>query len=226
MTALTREWKLKTGENSVKYTVVVPNFRKKINSFKAGRSIWSKDFKVGRTVFCLAIDPSGEKSNSTDVGVYLYNKSDWDVIADVKFEVDDCKDELVKRRFDANGDGLGFPDLVPHRRCTNLDLLSDGQFHLEVYIELEDEEVLPHYDDVEDEVVSKMKSHVDKKFESMESKFAAMEVKFGKVEERIAAIEAGNSNSSRVLECPVCAEIVRRPMRLYQCGKVGSKYCC
>ena len=66
--------------------------------------------------------------------------------------------------------------MVPHNRCTNGDLLSDGNFQLEVYIELDCEEVLPHHD-VEDEVISKMKSHVDEKFETMESKFATMEVK-------------------------------------------------
>ena len=32
-----------------------------------------------------------------------------------------------------------------------------------------------------------------------------------------------NSVAKR-LECPVCAETVRRPMRLHQCGQVGTKY--
>ena len=35
MSALTTEWQLKTGENSIKYTVVVEDFRQKINSFEA-----------------------------------------------------------------------------------------------------------------------------------------------------------------------------------------------
>ena len=244
---MTTEWMLKTSENSIKYTVVVANFRKKINSFKYGRSIWSKDFKVGRTVFYLGIKPSGEESSSSHVGVYLYNKSDWDVIADVKFEVADCKRELEKERFgrrEAENEAWGF-EMVPHHRCTNGDILSEGSFQLEVYIEVDDEQVLPHHD-LEDEVISKIRSHVDKKFEEIENK---IEKTFSRMEQRMASFENGNSllmtrldaigrkifnqppgdfnsNSSTNLECPVCAETVRRPMRLYQCGQVGSKYCC
>ena len=78
-----------------------------------------------------------------------------------------------------------FPEIIPHHRCNNGDLLSDGSLHLEAYIELVNEEVLPHHD-VEDEVISKMKSLVDR-FQSMESKFSTME-------ERMAALEAGNRN--------------------------------
>ena len=231
MSGITKEWNLKTGENSVKYTVVVPNFRKKIDTFKAGRSIWSKDFKVGRSVFYLTIDPNGKNGNSSDVAVYLYNKSDWDVIADVKFEVKDRKRELKEERFVGDGSGTGFSDMAPHHKCTNGDLLIDGQFQLVTYIELKDEEVLLNHD-VEDEVISKMMSHVDKKFESVDRKFESvdkklesMESKFSEVEAKLKVISSlllggASSSSSRELECPVCSETVRQPMRLYQCGQV------
>ena len=193
----------------------------------------------------MDITPTSEKTNSPNVGVYLHNQSDWDVIADVKFEVDDCKREVVKQRFgrkDSPTHAWGFPDMVPHHRCTNGDLLSDGNFQLEVSIELDDEEVLPHHN-VEDEV---SKSHVDEKFEEMKK---IIENKFIGMEQRMASIEIGNnllmtrldvigrkiftqppggfsSSSSSDLECPICAETLRRPMRLHQCGQVGSKFCC
>ena len=222
MSGITKEWNLKTGENSVKYTVVVPNFRKKIDTFKAGRSIWSKDFRVGRSVFYLAINPNGKEKNSS--GVYLHNKSDWDVIADVKFEVKDRKRVLKEERFVGDGSGTGFSDMAPHHKCTNGDLLIDGQFQLVTYIELKDEEVLPNHD-VEDEVISKIMSHVDKKFESVDKKLESMESKFSEVEAKLKVISSlllgdASSSSSRELECPVCSETVRQPMRLYQCGQV------
>ena len=233
MSALTTEWKLKTGENSVRYTVVVPNFRKKINTFK-GRSIWSKDFKVGRSVFYLNIYPSGTETNSTDVGVYLANQSDWDVIVKVKFEVNGYRMmEFVERlegKTEDNVDTCGRDKLVPHHRCTNGDLLYEGKFELKAYVEVRDEEILPHHDS-EDEEISKMKSHVDekfesvdKKFESMERKFSTMEAKLEVIDRKISSLSLGgaSSSSSRDLECPVCAETVMRPMRLYQCGQVGS----
>ena len=188
MSTLTTEWQLKTGVNSIKYTVVVENFRQKIATFKAGRSIWSKDFKVGRSVFYLSINPSGDKRDSTDVGVYLHNRSNWDVFADVKFEVGDCKRELSSQRFSANS-AWGFSEMAPHDRCNNEDLLSDGRFQLEVFIDVVDEEVLPNHD-IEDEAVSKMKSHVNERFEAMKK---MMENKFTKIDQRLAKIEAGKS---------------------------------
>ena len=234
MSALTTEWKLKTGENSVRYTVVVPNFRKKINTFK-GRSIWSKDFNVGRSVFYLSINPSGTETNSTDVGVYLANQSDWDVIVKVKFEVNGYKMwEFVKRlegKTEDDVDTWGSDKLVPHHRCTNGDLLFEGEFELKAYVEVQDEEILPHHDGEDEEIFSKMKSHVDekfesvdKKFESMERKFSTMEAKLEVIDRKISSLSLGgaSSSSSRDLECPVCAETVMRPMRLYQCGQVGS----
>ena len=224
---MTTEWKLKTGENSVRYTVSVPNFRKKINSFKNGRLIWSKHFKVGRTFFALSIEPS----NPSHVGVYLHNMSDWDVFADMKFEVNGFIADLGKERFGRKGsntDHWGREDIVPHHRCSNQDLLSNGSFELEAYIELDDEEVLPQQDG-EEEVISKTKSHVDKKFEEMEKKIRThFDKKFEEMEKKIEDLKTSgrrSSSSDLDLECPVCAETVRRPMRLQQCGQVGSKYC-
>ena len=78
--AMTKELRLKTGENSVKYTMVVPNFKEKMNTFKVGEKIQSKDFKVGRSLFFLDIIPSGDEVNSSDVAAYLHNKSDWDIL--------------------------------------------------------------------------------------------------------------------------------------------------
>ena len=160
-----------------------------MNTFKAGRSIWSKDFKVGRSIFCLSINPSGQEKTSSDVGVYLHNKSDWDVFADVRFEVGDCKRWLEKHRFgmeNSDTDDWGFSDMVPKDRCHNGDLLDDGLFQLEVFIEVDDEQVLPDHN-VEDEAVSKMKSLVNK-FEAMEK---MIENKFTSVDQRLATIEAG-----------------------------------
>ena len=81
--------------------------------------------------------------------------------------------------------------MVPQKRCYNGDLLIFGVFDLEVLIEVHDDE---------DEAVSKLKSHVDNKFEAMEkmieNKFTTMdrmiENKFTSMDQRLATIEAGN----------------------------------
>ena len=189
--ALTREWELRTGENSIKYTVAVDDFGEKIASFQAGEGIRSKDFQVGGSVFRLHIYPSG---NSTAVAVYLANLSDREVIADVKFQVGDLKRELQKqRRFGTRTDGYnsrGFSNMVPHLRCTDGDLLRDGVFEIDVFIDL----------DVEDLGNSKMKSHVDKKFEAAEKKFEAVGKKVEAVEKKLQAMEKKMDNKMTAME--------------------------
>ena len=194
MSALTTEWQLKTGENSIKYTVVVEDFRQKINSFEAGRSIFSKKFKVSRSVFQLGIIPSGKTRKSRDVAVSLFNVSDWDVLAEVTFEAGDCKEVIGEERF-RRGAGWGFAEFVPHERCYDIDLLKDGAFKLDVFVELCAEQVLPHHE-VEDEVISKMKS---------------MEEKLSKIDQRLATLEAGKYNLALFLSIRLTVQVVPIP---------------
>ena len=58
----------------------------------------------------MIIEP--KENNSTGVGVYLHNKSDWEVIADVNFEINDCKRKIKEEKFVGKGDGKGFSDMV------------------------------------------------------------------------------------------------------------------
>ena len=201
MSALTTEWQLKTGENSIKYTVVVEDFRQKINSFEAGRSIFSKKFKVSRSVFQLGIIPSGRTRNSRDVGVSLYNVSDWDVLAEVTFEAGDCKEVIGEERF-RRGAGWGFAEFVPHERCYDGDLLKDGAFKLDVFVKIGAEQVLPHHE-VEDEVISKMKS--------IDQKIGGMEEKFNKIDQRLATLEAGKYNLALFLSIRLTVQVVPIP---------------
>ena len=176
---LTREWEMRTGENSIKYTVAVDDFGEKIVSFPAGETICSKDIQVGGSVFRLIIIPAGNKINSTHVSVYLANRSDREVIADVKFQVGDLKRELSKQKIFAEYDSWGKAKMVPHNRCNDGDLLRDGVFEIDVFIDL----------DVEDLENSKMKSHVDKKFEASERKIEAVGKKVEAVEKKLQALE-------------------------------------
>ena len=206
MSALTTEWQLKTGENSIKYTVVVEDFRQKINSFEAGRCILSKKFKVSRSVFQLGIIPSGETRNSRDVAVFLNNVSDWDVLAEVTFEAGDYKEVTGEKRF-RRGAGLGwggwgFAEFVSHERCYEGDLLKDGAFKLDVFVKIGAEQVLPHHE-VEDEVISKMKS--------IDQKIGVMEEKFNKIDQRLATLEAGKYNLALFLSIRLTVQVVPIP---------------
>ena len=82
MSDLTDEWQLKTSENSIKYTIDIDKFDKKIKSFRNGREIHSKNFKLGRSTFCIKIYPAGQSAeNKGFVSVYIYNKNEWRIKA-------------------------------------------------------------------------------------------------------------------------------------------------
>ena len=72
--------------------------------------------------------------------------------------------------------------------------MTKGNLMFEVFIDVKDEEVLPHHT-VEDEAIMKMRTLIDK-FEAMEkmieNKFTAVENKFTSIDQRLATIEAGN----------------------------------
>ena len=80
MSGLTDEWQLKTSENSIKYTIDIDKFDKKIKSFRNGREIHSKNFKLGRSTFCIQIYPTGQSVKSKGfVSLYIKNRSLWRV---------------------------------------------------------------------------------------------------------------------------------------------------
>ena len=66
MTSLIEEWQLKTGENSIKYIIDIEKFDKKVKTFRTGKSICSKKFKVGGSTFSISIYPGeGQKKTRT-----------------------------------------------------------------------------------------------------------------------------------------------------------------
>ena len=82
MSGLTDEWQLKTGKNCIKYIIDIDKFDKKIKTFRPGREIHSKNFKIGRSTFGIDIYPAGKTSdNIGSVSIFLMNRSDWRVKA-------------------------------------------------------------------------------------------------------------------------------------------------
>ena len=129
--------------------------------------------------------------------------SDWDVLAEVTFEAGDCKEVIGEERFRRGaGLGWGFAEFVPHERCNDGDLLKDGAFKLDVFVELGAEQVLPHHE-VEDEVISKMKS--------IDQKIGGMEEKFNKIDQRLATLEAGKYNLALFLSIRLTVQVVPIP---------------
>ena len=145
--------------------------------------------------------------------MFLFNRSDWDVFADVTMKVGNYIRDYKSERFSGVGDGHGYR--IPHSRLKKGDLLfDDGSFQLEVFVKLKDEEVLPQHN-LEDVTLSKV-ILLAQKMELMEK---TLEEKFSRLDEKITGLDS-NQNLPAGLDCPICEEPVKPPMRLQQCGKV------
>jgi len=153
MSALTDEWILKTGRNSIRYIMDVLNMDKQITSFQYGRKIFSKEFVIGRSTFRIEVYPGGNSvKNSMFVSVYLRNTSSWRVKANEIISIPQTdvtrsiNEHYFESDFDENSD-WGFGDLIHHHRCRRGDLLSRiGTLTIQVDVELLEEEVLPSRD--------------------------------------------------------------------------------
>ena len=88
MSGLTIEYMIKKSDNSIRYDILINTFHKKIKTFKIGREIYSRVFRVGESKFQIEIYPSGNtKEHKGNVSVFLQNKSDWRVLLKATFNL-------------------------------------------------------------------------------------------------------------------------------------------
>jgi len=147
---MTDETILKTGDNSVKFTMDIFNMDKKMKNFQHGRKINSKSFVIGRSTFCIEVFPGHQSIKKNKfVGIYIRNKSTWRVKVNGIISVPQTD---ITRKTDAyyfepakkEKSHWGFSDLIPHHRCRKDELLSKvGTLTVQVDLELLGEEVLP-----------------------------------------------------------------------------------
>ena len=158
MSGLTTEYMIKKSDNSIRYDILINTFHKKIKTFKIGREIYSRVFRVGESKFQIEIYPSGNtKEDKGNVSVFLRNKSDWklklkatyrlghlDYDSDYDFDYSSSGEEAIEKYFDAD-ESFGWPTLIAHQQC-NYDNLRDGTFEIQVTITVLEEEVTAQRD--------------------------------------------------------------------------------
>ena len=246
MSGLTTEYMIKKSDNSVRYDVLINAFHKKIKTFKIGREIYSRIFRVGESKFQIEIYPNGNtKEHKGNVSVFLQNKSDWKLKLKATLCVDhhDFSDSM-ERYFDAD-ESFGWPTLVAHNQC-NYDNLREGTFEIQVTITVLEEQVTAERDmtgmnegvkEALDSQTTRLSSEVDiVKEEVCELKANMSGIKeellvMKRQQDRdMTAIKNGigdlrlsmQGNATpyrRQFECPMCTEEARPPMRLKQCGE-------
>jgi len=231
MSSLTEEWILRTSENKVRYFIDIRNFDQKIKQFKRGRYIVSKQFKIGSTEVQIQLQPVKEEfeddedsSDSRHVSIFIHNMSDWRVKVKANFTVrsDNSHREYsdyFSPTYIQPMDGFGHRRFIPHDRCRRNDLLrGDGVLELMIDVELLEEEVLPSKDLIKNETekniekVNKEMKEVKKKVESLEA-LISTEMK----EMKTMLSNQSMSKNQPKMDCPVCCETIKPPMRLKQC---------
>jgi len=191
------------------------------------------------------IYPNGDTSEDRgNVSVYLENKSDWSVKAQCQFSVKGHLVELEDEYYSRDGDSWGCDTFIPHSRCNTRDLLTkEGNFILEANIKLLEEEVTADRSDSKVEI-EKLKTMIENQgavIENLktvsETSSEAQRQEIHQLKEAVQSLTAslllrdtgsghlslrdtgsGHLSLSPLLECPVCLETVRPPMRLMQCG--------
>ena len=144
------------------------------------------------------------------MSVYLQNNNKWGVQASCTFKSGNLTNSFDAKDIKADS-GWGYGKFAPHRRCTRGDILSgdNGSFVLEVH--------------VTEQISNLVNTCKEQKDELSNLKDSMNEMK--------ALIESLNLSGSisqpaptlGQVKCPVCMEVVKRPMRLYQCGQVSKK---
>ena len=141
MSSLTHERQLKR-ENGMKYWIDIRDFDKKMN-WRCGKEIYSRQFKIGESVFRINIYPNGNSSeNKGHVSVYLQNESSWKVKCSVTFTVK--RHAKTTAGYIGKDRGLGLSKFVSHEEMDEVEeplLNEDGGFTLEVDVDLLEEEV-------------------------------------------------------------------------------------
>lgn len=233
MSSLTDEWQLKINENSIKYIIDISNFDKKIKTFRTGREIYSKDFKIGRSTVRVKIFPGGDYAeNKSYVSAFLQNRSTWRIKAKATFSIHNSNVERNAEEYFKSDDYWGFSQLIPHDRCKRTDLLaSDGVLTLQVDVELLEEEVIATRDLTHENAIEKLEN-LEQTVCRMKETIQEMDIKnqsqTNELKSMISSLSLRFPDASQQpkpsmqqeqLECPVCMEVARPPMRLKQCGQ-------
>jgi len=234
MPTLVEERQLKT-ENGIKYIVDIKDFVTKTQTFPPGESIHSRTFHIQESSFQIIIYPNGDTSEDRgNVSVYLENRSEWGLKAQCKFSIKGHSIELEDEYYNRDGDSWGCDTFIPHSRCNIQDILTkEGNFVLEANIKLIEEEVTPNRTDNSVEI-KKLKALVENQgimIDNLktitETSSQAQRQEIHELKEAVQSLTTsllvqspgyGLMAPSLLVECPVCLEPVRPPMRLMQCG--------
>jgi len=158
------------------------------------------------------------------VSIFIDNVSVWRVKVNANFTVrldNSCREYSAPFEPDyiQPMESKGKWELIPHHRCTRNDLLTyDGKLELMIDVELLEEEVLPTKDLIKSEAEKNIEK-VNMEVEEVKKKVESLEALISTEMKDMKAMLSNQSMSKDQpkMECPVCCETIKPPMRLKQC---------
>ena len=216
MTDLAKEWELKTN-NGMTYTMEIKDFINQTKPFSIGENISSEVFKIGESAFKILMYPKGYNEKSTNsISVFLSNESDWEVKASFTFTINEhslsVEEERIfhTKRGTTSNNRWGYAPFVHRSRCHKGDLLEeDGTLTLVAKVELLGEEVTNKKSALDRDLPSELAQQQKKEMKELKQEMKKI----------TAAMNNLTASPSVEMNCPICMEPAKRPMRLMQCGQ-------
>jgi len=243
MATFSNEWHVEKGDQSAKYIVYVDNLDKKIKTFQTGQEISSRIFKIGDSALQVVVYPGGETTfDQSHVTVSLRNRGSHAVSLKTSFTLlnTDIQRSIDKKQFQTTGieSSWSISRFLHHDRCQRNGLLSNGVLGIEVNIDVAEVDVVSSQTTTVNDEAKKLRSleqtvsfqmqQICQIKELIEKQEMRSQTQAEELQTMIRGLSysmrrTSDSNSCSTaranLNCPVCLEEVRPPMRLKQCGQ-------
>jgi len=231
------------SQGQTNYKVRVKSFKHKMNTWKSGRVIRLKSFKVDGIRLLMSVYPNGNSREVEDsVSIFIHNLSDYDI--SIVFDLCLADQEINESIFSIEKkENLGFPTFYSHS-YRNMREDDDEFFEITLTVKKLYKEVL-----VEDVDSNNVTQALESLLDSMEKKLSfRVESNFKEMNQRLEKLETSmellniRDNASDdgpkipYPDCPVCLEDITQDSRIMQCSaghlicggchdKLGAKIC-
>ena len=214
---------ISNSEGQTSYRVRVSSFKHKMNTWKHGRVIHLKTFKIDGVKLKLKIYPNGETEDSVNsVSIFIENKSDVDI--DMLFDIKMGTKKTIKDLdwHYAAGECFGWDEFYRHDQYD--DDVEDEDYEITFTVKKLWKEVNEDcvYNNVSDNVKS-----VQKRLESLEKSMKKID-KLEALEKSVKSLikKSGESKGDASVqrppipypECPICMENMTQNTRIMQCS--------
>lgn len=206
---------LSYSQGQTSYKVRVKSFKHKMNTWKKGRFISLKRFKVDGISLQMTIYPNGMEEEYY-VSIYINNLSEFDITMVLSLSMGDEKVDdpnFPVEKFDS----WGFPNFYVHSD-RNMRKHKDEDFEITLTVKKLYKEVLG--ENVDSNIVTQSLDRMERKFSSSNDE---MKKRLANLENSMKSLTVRDNTSNGgpeipYPECPICLEDITQNSRIMQCS--------